>query len=168
MNITIVKPDLKHAEAIATICSTGWKQTVEGLLSDEYQKKNVEFWYNLDRVCKDITSGAYSHVALVNSEVVGVIGGGMTGPHVGEVFVLYVDESYRYRGIGRRLLEALSQQQLVQGATEQWVSVQKGNQRGIPFYEARKFVFHEEKTTWTETNEKQVSLRYSRPLSYRG
>ena len=76
MNITVVKPKPKHAEAIATICATGGKQTVEGLLSEEYQRANVEFWYNHDRVCKDLESGVYSqHEALVCSEVVGVIGG---------------------------------------------------------------------------------------------
>jgi hypothetical protein len=30
------------------------------------------------------------------------------------------------------------------GATQQWVSVAKGNQKGIPFYEAKGFIFAEE------------------------
>ena len=86
----------------------------------------------------------------------------MKSPGVGEVFVLYIDETYRYQGIGRRLLKALTQQQLAHDATEQWVSVQKGNQRGIPFYKARGFVFQEEMTTLTDTKEKQVSLQSAR------
>ncbi|MFZ3579477.1 GNAT family N-acetyltransferase [Virgibacillus sp. DJP39] len=45
-----------------------------------------------------------------------------------EIYVLYVDETYRYKGIGRKLLEALTLQQMNKGATEQWVSVQEGNQ----------------------------------------
>ncbi|MDL4842321.1 GNAT family N-acetyltransferase [Aquibacillus rhizosphaerae] len=104
------------------------------------------------------------HIALLNSDVVGVIGGVITKPSVGEVFVLYVNEAYLYKGIGRRLFEALTKDQKHKNAVEQWVSVQEGNQRGIPFYEARGFLFQKSKITLTETGEKQVSLRYSRIL----
>ncbi|UFU00081.1 GNAT family N-acetyltransferase [Radiobacillus kanasensis] len=164
MNISIEKPKPEHAEMVAEICSVGWKQTVEGKLSEEYQKQTVEFWYNQERILNDMESGSYTHVALVNSKVVGVIGGAMTSSQTGEVFVLYVDETYRYKGIGRLLLEALTKQQKEKGATEQWVSVQENNQRGIPFYEARGFTFQEKKITPTDTGEEQVSLRYYRKL----
>jgi len=162
--IKIIKPQLIHAEAIQYICSNGWKQTVEGVLSEEYQKQNVEQWYNLDRVQKDIEKGSYSYIAMFKSEIVGVIGGGMTKPDVSEVFVLYMEEKYRYQGIGRLLLEALTKDQIALGAKSQWVSVQEGNKRGIPFYEARGFVFQENMVNVTETGEKQVSLRYVRNL----
>ena len=36
-------------------------------------------------------------------------------------------------------LEAITGEMVAQGAREQWVSVQKGNQKGVPFYEARGF-----------------------------
>ena len=162
MNISIVKPDATHAEAISGICSVGWRQTVEGKLSEEHQLNNIAFWYNPERIKSDIEKGVYSHIALVGSEVVGVIGGWMTAPQIGEVFVLYMDERYRYQGIGRQLLDALTKYQIGNGATEQWVSVQEGNQRGIPFYEARGFKYREKKTEVTDTGEQQVSLRYSR------
>ncbi|WP_018931875.1 GNAT family N-acetyltransferase [Gracilibacillus lacisalsi] len=162
MNIIIEKAREEHAEAIANICSTGWKQTVAGKLSEEYQKKNIAFWYNHERVKKDITQGTYTHVALDNSKVVGVIGGAKTKPDTGEVFVLYVDESYRYKGIGKQLLTALTKQQIEKGVSEQWVSVQEDNYRAIPFYEATGFVYREKRTTTTETGENQVSIRYSR------
>jgi len=165
LNIIIVKPELKHTKAIAEICSAGWKQTVEGILSEEFQRKNIDFWYNHDRVYQDIEAGSYSYVALADSKVVGVIGGGMTAPKVGEVFVFYVDESYRYRGIGKRLLEALTADQINHDATEQWVSVAEGNQYGIPFYEARGFQYQKKRVTHTDIGEKQVSLRYLRQIA---
>lgn len=164
LSVSIVKSNTKHTEAIASICATGWRQTVEGKLSEEYQMKNIEFWYRYERVYNDIEAGFYSHVALFNSEVVGVIGGAMTDSNIGEIFVLYVDETHRYKGIGRFLLEAITQEQIDYGATEQWVSVQEGNQRGIPFYEARGFLYQKKKVTFTETDEKQVSLRYVRKI----
>ncbi|MER2060485.1 MAG: GNAT family N-acetyltransferase, partial [Niallia sp.] len=163
--ILIEKPKLEHAKAIQRICSTGWRQTVEEMLSEECQKQTVEFWYTFNRIEKDIKNGSYSYVALLGSEVVGVIGGGITGKNVSEVFVLYMDEKYRYQGIGRLLLEALTKDQVEIGATKQWVSVQEGNHRGIPFYEARGFIFQEKKIAVTKTGEEQVSLRYARAIS---
>lgn len=162
MTVSIIKPAEEHIEAISSICSAGWKQTVEGKLSEAYQEQNVAFWYNHARIKSDLEAGVYSHVALIGSKVAGVIGGGMTGPGTGEVFVLYVDESFRYKGIGRQLLDALTGLQREQGASEQWVSVQEDNGYGIPFYEARGFVFQKKKVEKTETGEEQVSLRYMR------
>ncbi len=51
------------------------------------------------------------------------------------------------------------------GISEQWVSVQEDNHRGIPFYEARGFLFKENRIKETETGEQQVSLRYARKLN---
>ncbi|MEF2293803.1 GNAT family N-acetyltransferase [Virgibacillus dokdonensis] len=164
MKISIVRPQISHAQDISTICATGWKQTVQGKLSERYQKQNIQFWYSFDRISSDIHKGIYSHVALVNNNVVGTIGGGTTATNVGEIFVLYVDETYRYSGIGKQLLEAFSNEQRNIGVVEQWVSVQEGNKYGIPFYEARGFLYQEKKTTILETGEKQVSLRYKRKI----
>ncbi|WP_077622926.1 GNAT family N-acetyltransferase [Sediminibacillus massiliensis] len=162
MNPVIIKPRVEHTEAIAAICANGWKQTVNGKLSEEYQNKNIDFWYSHDKVSHDIREGNYTHAALFENKIAGVIGGGITKPGRCEVFVLYVDENQRYQGIGSLLLDALTEQQLEQGATEQWVSVQEGNQFGIPFYEARGFSFKQRKVSITETDEERVSLRYSR------
>ncbi|MGG3690400.1 hypothetical protein [Caldifermentibacillus hisashii] len=49
--------------------------------------------------------------------------------------------------------------------TEQWVSVAKGNMKGIPFYEARGFVFQHERASYGNAEgEDYVSLRYFRKL----
>jgi N-acetylglutamate synthase-like GNAT family acetyltransferase len=122
----IIKPERKHAEVIAAICSKGWRQTVAGKLSEEYQRQNVDFWYNLARVKEEIQSGGYCYIAMIAGRVAGVIGVAMTGQVTGEVFVLYVDESVRYKCAGKLLLEALTMDQEQQGAAEQWVSVQAG------------------------------------------
>jgi len=164
LDISIVKPDTKHTVGIARVCSTGWKQTVEGILSEEYQQKNVDYWYNHDRVYDDILAGIYAYVALDDQDVAGVIGGGITEMDSGEIFVIYVDENYRYKGIGRMLLEKMTKDQRDKGVTKQWVSVSEGNQRGIPFYEARGFMVQHKRITYTDTNEEQVALRYLREI----
>lgn len=162
MNLSIIKPTIESAAAIANICSSGWKQTVEGKLSEDYQHANIAYWYNQKRITSNIENGFYTHVALLDSKVVEVIGGGITNSATGEVFVLYVDENYRYKGIGRKLLQALTQEQKDKGTTEQWISVQEDNQRGIPLYEARGFLYKEKRTILTDTSEQQLSIRYAR------
>ncbi|WP_232827950.1 GNAT family N-acetyltransferase [Paraliobacillus sp. X-1268] len=145
MELTIVKPSENHTSEIATICTNGWKQTVENKLSDKHQVKTVAFWYQKERVKQDIEKGIYTYVALIDDKVVGVIGGGLKEPNIGEIFVFYVDEEYRYKGVGKQLLERFTEYQLKINVKEQWVSVQDGNQRGIPFYEARGFTFQKKK-----------------------
>ncbi|WP_121639227.1 GNAT family N-acetyltransferase [Virgibacillus sp. Bac330] len=163
MTISIVKPQLVHVDDIARICAEGWKQTVAGILSAKYQKQNIAYWYNPGKVAQDVQAGLYSYIALVSMKVVGVIGGAMKDGST-EIYVLYVDSLYRYLGIGSKLLAALTEQQVAEGAKEQWVSVQEGNQLGIPFYEARGFIYKQKNVTETETSERQVSLRYYRKI----
>jgi ribosomal protein S18 acetylase RimI-like enzyme len=62
------------------------------------------------------------------------------------LFVIYLDPTRRNEGIGSKLLDAVTKQQKDEyGAKVQWVSVQKGNMKGIPFYQAKGFKFQYEK-----------------------
>lgn len=70
MSLSIVRPLTKHTESIAAICAAGWRQTVEGKLSEEYKTKNVDLWYKPERVHRDIQDEKYSYVALIDGEVV--------------------------------------------------------------------------------------------------
>lgn len=139
MNISIIKPSAKHTNDISRICATGWRQTVHGVHSEEYQMKNVEFWYNHKRVLEDIENGTYTHIALVDDKVAGTIGGIMTAPNISEIYVFYVDEAFRYKGIGTKLLDVFTTIHSESGATEQVVSVEEGNTLGIPFYLSKGF-----------------------------
>ncbi len=68
----------------------------------------------------------------------------MTKKGTGWLYVIYLDPQRRNEGIGTKLLDAVTQQQKAFGAREQFVTVQRGNVKGIPFYEARGFIFQEE------------------------
>uniref|UniRef100_UPI003EB8E09C hypothetical protein n=1 Tax=Bacillus cytotoxicus TaxID=580165 RepID=UPI003EB8E09C len=51
------------------------------------------------------------------------------------------------------------------GIVEQWVSVAKGNEKGIPFYEAKGFVKQFERPSQGSTEEEAtVSYRYFRNI----
>ncbi|GEN87547.1 GNAT family N-acetyltransferase [Oceanobacillus sp. FSL W8-0428] len=164
MEVKIEKAATEHAKEIAAICSSGWRQTVAGKFSQDYQDKNVTKWYTPERIKQDIEIGSYTHTAIIDSKVAGVIGGKVMDSGVSRLFVLYVDEKYRYQGIGKQLLEIFTKEHKEQGATEQWVSVQDDNQRGIPFYEARGFMLREKRNGMTDTGEAFVNLQYSRSI----
>lgn len=139
MKISIVKAQQEHMEAIRRICAEGWRQTVQGKYSEAYKRENINYWYNKERVSKDIAQGIYTHVALVNDSVVGTIGGVVNDQGESEIYVFYVDERHRYQGIGTKLLDVFTEKHISEGAKEQYASVEEENTLGIPFYESRGF-----------------------------
>jgi len=167
--LDIQRAEYKHAEGISKVCSMGYRATYKDTHSREYIERTIKEFYNLERVRSEITveSDGWDgwFVALEDNEVVGAIGGGMIAKDVSEIFVLYLHPDRRGEGIGTLLLNALTEVQKKKGATEQWVSVAKGNQKGIPFYEARGFLFIEEKRSFgNRFDEEYVSLRYFRKI----
>ncbi len=167
--MNIQRAEYKHAEGIAKVCSMGYRATYRDTHSGEYIERTIKEFYNLERIRSEITVDSDGwdgwFVALDHGEVVGAIGGGMVGEDVSEIYVLYLDPDRRGEGIGTLLLEALTEVQKRKGSKEQWVSVAKGNIRGIPFYEARGFKFFEEKPSYgNKLDEKYISLRYSRKI----
>lgn len=151
ISISIIRADSEHTKEISRICSIGWRETVQGIYSEEYQVENVEYWYNHKRVREDIDKGIYTHVATVNKKVIGTIGGTLSKDGASEIYVFYIDEMYRYKGIGTELLDAFTKEHMENGATEQYVSVQEGNELGIPFYVSRGFQqSNENKRYWRQ------------------
>lgn len=164
MEVKIRKVRVEDAERIAEICRTGWLDTVDDRLSETYKVKNVGYWYAPDKVEQDIKKGQYSFVAEVDSDVAGVIGGGMLSGKENEIFVFYMDRDCRFMGIGKKLLHVFTEHFQKKGASVQWVSVQEGNKLGLPFYESNGFYFQSVKETDTGTGEVQRSLRMKRGL----
>lgn len=167
--IEVVQATPAHVAGICQVCADGYRATYADLCTREYIERIIREFYNEERVLKEVTKtdrswGGY-FVAVEDGRVVGAGGGGMIGEWTGEVFVLYVAPNRRNEGIGTRLLDAITRQQKGYGATEQWVSVFKGNRKGIPFYEARGFVFqHEQPAYENRDGENYVSLRYKRSI----
>ncbi|AXF57923.1 GNAT family N-acetyltransferase [Salicibibacter kimchii] len=165
----VIKADERHIDGIAKVCTDGYWATYGDSYPKEYIQRIVKEFYNADRILNEVTTsnkhwGGY-FVAVENGKVLGAGGGGMIGKAAGEIFVLYLDPDRRNEGIGTKILDALTTQQKEFGADEQWVSVGKGNQKGIPFYESRDFIFKYEKQSYGNIEgENFVSLRYYRPI----
>lgn len=167
--IQVVRADISHVEGIAKVCTDGWLATYEGLHSQEYIDRVIEEYYNHERIHKEVLTNDENwygwFVALENGQVVGAIGGGTTGEKCGEIFVLYLDPNRRREGIGTLLVDNFTEIQKEKGIIEQWVSVAKGNEKGIPFYEAKGFVKQSERPSQGSTEEESVvSCRYCRNI----
>lgn len=79
--------------------------------------------------------------------------------------MLYVDPERRYEGIGTFPLTAIADELRQLSAQVQCVSVAKGNQKGIPFYESRGFKVQGERKAYVSMDDEDyVSLRYCRPI----
>jgi GNAT superfamily N-acetyltransferase len=165
--IHIQKANQTHIKGIKKVCSDGYWATYKEIYAKNYIERVIEEFYNEERILKEVTTsdrywGGY-FIAVENGEVLGAGGGGMIGDTEGELFVLYLDPSRRNEGIGTLLLEAITQQQKEEfQAGRQWVSVQKGNEKGIPFYEARGFLYESEQEVYGNEKGEYRALRYAR------
>jgi GNAT superfamily N-acetyltransferase len=169
MSLIIRRAETRDAEGIARVCAAGWRDTYRGLKEPERIEAVIAEYYAPERIRREIdaTKGWDGWiVAVEDNTVIGGGGGGMTGPDVGEVFVLYLDPTRRGEGIGTLILNAITEQQLAQGAREQWVSVEPENSKGLPFYYHRGFEVRGKRPEWgTAPGEGGDSLRLMRRLS---
>lgn len=171
MNSVIIRQATKKdAKSITEILVASQWFTYERLYSKEYIQDLIDQYYNLSRIEDEIISISNQwhgyFIAEKAEKIVGAIGGGMVDNAKGEVYVFYMDPFMRGQGIGTRLLDFYTKiQKHLYGAKEQWVSVAKGNDYAIPFYEARGFIFqHEEPAYGSSKENEDISLKYSRQL----
>lgn len=166
MTIEIRRATIKDVAGIIQVCSHGYRHTEmsQNLTPIERIEASIEKYYNNERVEKEVQdisqlwNGYY--VATHHDKVIGAGGGGVSDEETAELYVLYLDPSWKRKGIGTKLLQAITKDQIERGATTQWVTVTKGNQMGIPFYEAVGFEYVEE----TKEGDWQV-LRYKRGIT---
>ncbi|MEQ6377064.1 GNAT family N-acetyltransferase [Bacillaceae bacterium S4-13-56] len=165
--VEVRKAGEEDVKGIVRVCSEGYRHTYHELLPQKYIEQTISEFYNEKRVLNEtlhVSEGWNGwYVAVDDGDVVGAGGGGFTGEGITELFVLYLDPSRKREGIGSKLLATITEEQAKRGAREQWVSVQKDNFMGIPFYEAVGFVYQGEQPTYSLPEEKGVvSLRYKR------
>lgn len=168
----IIRPaTLNDVEGIIRVCTEGHRVTYEDLLPQEFVEQIIVMNYNYERVENEIQMIDESWngwiVAVEDHEIIGAGGGGFNEAGEAEIFVLYLDPTRKRAGIGSKLLDEITKLHEAVGATTQWVSIAKGNDMGIPFYEAMGFEFVEEQaSTDSESGIGKVHpvLRYKREL----
>lgn len=167
--IYIEKATKKHVNGIAEVCIDAYRETYYGLLSNEYIERMIQECYSYDQLMEDILHTNFTWngwiVAIEHGKVVGAGAGGMISKNHGELFALYIDQNRRNLGIGTMILDHITKDLKLCGAKEQWVSVTKGNIKGIPFYEAKGFiVVHEQPEYGVMDGENYKALRYHRKI----
>jgi ribosomal protein S18 acetylase RimI-like enzyme len=167
--VTIQKATEEHIGGIAKVCIDAYWATYSELLSSEYIQRMIGKFYTYDQILNDITTTNRQWngwiVAVDDGKVVGAGAGGMISENHGELFVLYLDPDRRNEGLGSMILDAVTNELISYGAKEQWVSVTKHNNKGIPFYEAKGFIcVHEQPEYGVLNGEDYMALRYHRMI----
>jgi len=161
---------LHDAPFIAEILIESQWFTYKNIFDKVYIQRMIDNYYNIKRIEEEIcqVSSKWNgyYVAEDCGSILGVIGGGMINNVAAEVYVFYMNPQLRGKGIGTRLLNFFTKiQKHKYGANEQWVAVAKGNEYGIPFYEARGFIFQSEELSYgTSPEELDISLKYKRSI----
>jgi ribosomal protein S18 acetylase RimI-like enzyme len=129
--------------AICEICTLAYRDTYAGLVPGEYVERVLAEFYRPERVAEEIAASPPARfgyqVVEEDGRVLGTASGGTTAPGVGELFVIYLDPAERGRGLGTLLLDRIIEQVSGAGAAELWASVVVDNEKGLPFYRARRF-----------------------------
>jgi ribosomal protein S18 acetylase RimI-like enzyme len=167
---TVRQATEEDVAAISSICAEAYRVTYASLLPQEYIERTIADFYNVPRLTREVQPAPPRwlgyQVVEEDGRVLGAAGGGMTGDHKGELFVVYLDPDQRNRGLGTLLLDRVTEQLRRAGATEMWVGVTPGNQRALPFYETRGFRPVETVKAYGSRDEDDVwTLRMRRPLS---
>ncbi|MCP9485471.1 MAG: GNAT family N-acetyltransferase [Gaiellaceae bacterium MAG52_C11] len=167
-NLIIRRGESQDVEGIARVCAAGWRKTYRGIKTSERIEAVIAEYYVPERIAREIKAPEGWDgwvVAVEDDTVIGAGGGGMIEPHIGEIFVLYLDPARRGEGIGTLLLAAITEAQRLQGALEQWVSVEPENTKGLVFYYSRGFELCGHRPEWrTSPEEGSFSLRLRRQL----
>lgn len=146
LNLEEVRIELATKEdidQIVAICTEGYACAAAAVSDKDRVQARVEEYYHPKRILKEIeeVSAKWSGwiVARLDEKIIGVIGGGTVDSKVGKIFVLYVDSNHLRKGIGKRLVDHLTQMQQLLGNNTQLVSFLKSNKEDLLFYEALGF-----------------------------
>lgn len=131
------KAQTSDALDIARVHVKSWKTTYKNIVPEAYlEKMNYDDRKNM---WKDIISNQTVFVAEVNGKIVGFANGGeeRTGEYSGyqgELYAIYILESFQQRGIGKQLLDLVAAHLSQMNITSMTVSVLEDN-ISCTFYE---------------------------------
>ncbi|MFB1081901.1 N-acetyltransferase family protein [Jeotgalibacillus sp. JSM ZJ347] len=129
--MNIRKATLKDAAGIAKVQVDTWKTTYRGMVPDDYlnhmsYERREEMW------SKIIGDGQVVYVAENNGEIVGFANGGEErsnkySGYDGELFAIYILESYQRQGLGKKLMAPVVEDLKAKGLSSMIVCVLEKN-----------------------------------------
>lgn len=157
-----VKADVRLAVAqdavgIGNVAQRTWNDTYVGIILPENQERLLGRWYTPAALEEAIgQSESWFYVAVVQGEVIGFAQFIVRENGRGELTRIYVLPEWQRQGVGSGLLREGLAALSTHGAEEVFVHVEKGNARGIGFYERRGF--HQVREFSVELPEQNLEL----------
>lgn len=140
--ISIRSADVHDAQAIANFHVKVWRDTYRELAPAEVHSA-LDEQYRREKWKQKLASGGNDETVLVaeiGMQIVGIGAAGVPSQPIfegrGEIKYLYVDPEFKRHGIGRELLARLARHLQARKYDGAALSVVKGNQPAIAFYEA--------------------------------
>jgi ribosomal protein S18 acetylase RimI-like enzyme len=142
MSITIRPAKTEDAPAIARVHIASWQTSYRGLVPDDVldnpsYERRLGYW---EQVIGGVEALHFVYVAEnERREVVGFTSGGQSReealPYAGELYTLYLLESYKRQGLGTRLFRAAIDRFVAEGLASMMLWVFVENTPGRQFYE---------------------------------
>ncbi|WP_404332271.1 GNAT family N-acetyltransferase [Mesobacillus maritimus] len=135
----MIKEDIKQVQYVA---KRSWNDTYEGIIPFDIQENFLEYAYN-DEMLKKRLEGSFLFVAVVENTIVGFANFSPVKKE-GEVELgaIYLHPNHQGKGIGSALLQEGIVN--VEGVRKVYINVEKENEIGKTFYEAKGFETVEE------------------------
>ena len=137
MNLTIRKMKIADIEAVQNVARESWNATYEDIIPDQIQQNFLKMAYS-NEMMEQRLSQSLILVAEVDNRVVGFANYSPVN-HDGkvELVALYIYPDQQAKGIGTALLkEGIN---LSEGVKEIYLNVEKANEMGKNFYQAKGF-----------------------------
>ncbi len=147
----------QDAVGIGKVARRTWNDAYAGIILPENQERLLGRWYAPAALEEAIgRSESWFYVAVVQGEVIGFAQFMMREDGRGELTRIYVLPEWQRQGVGSDLLREGLAALSTHGAEEVFVHVEKGNARGIGFYERRGF--HQLREFSVELPEQELEL----------
>lgn len=123
-------------QQVQHIAKKSWNSTYEGIIPFEIQEKFLHFAYSVEMMRKRVEQ-SFIFVSEVAGQIVGFADFSPVKEGEGELAAIYLYPEYQGKGIGTALLQTGIKHSI--GLKELFINVEKENERGTTFYNAKGF-----------------------------
>ncbi|MGA4518653.1 GNAT family N-acetyltransferase [Solibacillus silvestris] len=135
--VIIRKMHVEDIPQVQDVAKKSWNATYEGIIPFEIQEKFLKVAYNNDRM-KQRLERSFLFVAEIDSNVVGFANfSPVNDDGKAELGAIYLYPEYQGKGIGSALLQKGINE--LEGVEEIYINVERDNEIGKSFYDAKGF-----------------------------
>lgn len=135
--VIIRKMHVEDIPQVQDVAKKSWNATYEGIIPFEIQEKFLKVAYNNDRM-KQRLERSFLFVAEIDSNVVGFANfSPVNDEGKAELGAIYLYPEYQGKGIGSALLQKGINE--LEGVVEIYINVERDNEIGKSFYDAKGF-----------------------------